>query len=192
MIIDFLSNLVPGLTAVGMTLYAILLFIAMITSAALKGRMTKAQQLDLLKRYNYSAVSQRVLALHTRYDEAFHWVRLNAAAGDSILYIYWVITAITVLAIPFAVFIGWHLIIPLIILSPLLYITGMGVRALVRTTPWAIGEGMLTSMMVRFATANKLNTLHITSQYTPCCARLKHSNRAAHRCKHVKRLARDA
>jgi len=154
--LEFLSNLIPGITAIGMTLYAVLLIVAAGTSAAVNLMRGKLSQRQLLQRYDYSKISQPILSLRASLDEAFHLLNVNALLAEIPTAFYWIVATISLLAIPFTLFIGWAFVIPLIILAPLIYVSGQGIRFLVRAAPWAMGEGLLHSILVRFTTKNVL------------------------------------
>jgi len=161
--LEFLSNLIPGITAVGMFLYFVLLILSATTLAAVyvarwRGKVSQKQ---LLQRYDYSRVSQPILSLRASLDEAFHLLNVNAITAGAPTALYWLVTITFLIAIPFAVIIGWAFVIPLIILSPLIYVSGQGIRFLIRSAPWAMGEGLLHSVLVNFATKNVLNQANV-------------------------------
>ncbi len=155
--LEFLSNLIPGITTIGMILYAALLVVAASTSAAVNMMRDKLSQQELLQRYDYSKVSQPILSLRASFDEAFHLLNINALLAGAPTVLYWIVTVIFLVAIPFTLFIGWAFVIPLVILAPLIYVAAQGVRFLVRATPWAMGESLLHSVLLRLTTKNVLS-----------------------------------
>jgi hypothetical protein len=165
--LEFLSNLIPGITAVGMVLYAVLLLIAATTSAAANAMRGKLGQKQLLQRYDYSKITQPILSLHASLDEAFHLLNANALVAGVPTVIYWIVLSLFFLAIPFVLIIGWAFLIPLLILAPLIYVAGQGIRFLVRAAPWAMGEGFLHSILVNFGTRNVLNLPNAKNMQIP-------------------------
>lgn len=156
--IDFLSNKFPELQEPAMWTYAILLLSAMVTSAATHWRLRKGDQLAVLERYNYLAVRQPCLVLWANYDEAFHWIGLSTLASNSILIVFWIVTVAALIAYYLTFGLGIFFAIPLILLSPLLFIAGTGLRALVRVAPFTVGEHPITGMLANFSSSNQLAT----------------------------------
>jgi hypothetical protein len=165
--LEFLSNRMPGITEIGMAVYAVLIVLAAGTSAAVYAMRGKLSQQQLLQRYNYSKVTQPILALRVSLDEAFHLLNVNAKLASIPTGIYWLVSALFLILIPFSIVIGLVFVVPLIILSPLIYVSGQGIRFIVRAAPWAMGEGLLHSVLVNFATRHVLNLTNATNVEIP-------------------------
>lgn len=116
---SFFGNRFPEILAAGAMLYAVLLGLAVSTSAAvflLRGRLSQEQ---LLQRYDFSKVRQPILSMRTSFDEAFLLLKVNAffAAIPKILYLLVTI----VIALCMASIFGIMLAIPLAVVAPLIY-----------------------------------------------------------------------
>lgn len=155
-VIDFLSNKFPDLQTPAMVIYGVMLLIAMVTSAALHGRLRKQDQIAVLRKYNYSAIRQRVLAIRATYDEAFHWISTSSLAADSLIIAFYLVAVVALIAMYLTLGLGVFFAIPLILLSPLILIAGNGMRALIRAAPWTVGERPITGFLAKFATSNML------------------------------------
>lgn len=155
--VDYLSHRFPALQEPAMWIYAILLLFTMVTSATAHRRLRKQDQISILQRYNYATVQQPVLALRATYDEAFYWLRSSSLAADSLLFVYWAFAVAGLIAYYLTLGIGIMVAIPLILLTPLLFVAGSGLRALVRAAPFTIGEHPITSLLATLSTSARLD-----------------------------------
>lgn len=177
-----LSGFAPLLAAIGMVLYLLLLPIAAGTAMSLYALRGSLSQRQILERYDYARIREPILSLRTTYDEAFHLLSANSTMAKLPSLVFWAVSVAAIVGIPLALLIGWIFVLPLIILSPLIYISAQGLRYLVRAAPWAMGEGFLQSTLANFATKNSLDfpnarnlEVKITAAETHRQLKLRHS-----------------
>jgi pimeloyl-ACP methyl ester carboxylesterase len=154
--ISYLSHKWPELFAPATTIYVVMLLMAMATSVALRGKLRKQDQVEVLRKYRYSEIRLPVLAIRATYDEAFHWIRTSSLAADSLIIAAFLIGGVALIGAFLTLGFLWPFAIPVVMLFPLVLITGNGLRALIRAAPLTVGEGPVTSFLASFATSSKL------------------------------------